>query len=140
MASERTLSAVLLLSTALLVAGTNFELVTKAPAVSNVTAQSNDSAKSNVTSVSNNSGKLGVPAVKVHDPVKKDSEPVVTKESKCGEVEATEEPPDIDVDKIKEFLRQPPYIILIVIFIMIFVAMWFVPDLPPHDSKKKCKK
>ena len=43
-------------------------------------------------------------------------------------------------DPIKVFLRQPAYIALIVIFILIFVFLWFVPDLPPHGSKKRGKK
>ena len=42
-------------------------------------------------------------------------------------------------EDIKLFLRQPAYIALIVIFILIFVAMWIVPDLPPHGSKKTKK-
>ena len=52
---------------------------------------------------------------------------------------ATEEDEDKQLSEIKTFLRQPAYIILIVIFILIFIAMWFVPDLPPHGTKKTKK-
>ena len=62
----------------------------------------------------------------------KDNETVVLEESSPSYEETQEE--------IKAFLRQPPYIILIVIFVLIFIAMWFVPDLPPHGAKKKGKK
>ena len=44
-----------------------------------------------------------------------------------------------DEEDIKAFLREPPYIILMVIIIFIFIAMWFVSDLPPHGAKKTKK-
>lgn len=47
---------------------------------------------------------------------------------------------DSDLAKRKEFLSQPPYIILIVLFVCILIALWFVSDLPPHGSKSKGKK
>ena len=45
-------------------------------------------------------------------------------------------PVPVSQEDLKRFLRQPPYIIISVLFIVIFVLMWFVSDLPPHDSKK----
>ena len=43
------------------------------------------------------------------------------------------------VKQLQLFLRQPPYFVLLAIFVMIFVAMWFVADLPPHGTKKAKK-
>ena len=40
---------------------------------------------------------------------------------------------------LHDFLREPPYIILMVGFGVIFIIMWFVADLPPHEAKKNKK-
>ena len=40
---------------------------------------------------------------------------------------------------LHDFLREPPYIILMVMFGLIFFIMWFVADLPPHEAKKNKK-
>ena len=64
---------------------------------------------------------------------------VETEEKEEKPEDATEEDEDKQLSEIKTFLRQPAYIILIVIFILIFIAMWFVPDLPPHGTKKTKK-
>ena len=42
-----------------------------------------------------------------------------------------------NMDELQNFLREPPYIILMVMFGVIFFIMWFVADLPPHEAKKK---
>ena len=56
-----------------------------------------------------------------------------------NEEKPTDPADEDELTEIKTFLRQPAYIILIVIFILIFIAMWFVPDLPPHGTKKTKK-
>ena len=73
----------------------------------------------------------------VSDQLQVEIEEEVKKEEKPED--ATEEDEDKQLSEIKTFLRQPAYIILIVIFILIFIAMWFVPDLPPHGTKKTKK-